>query len=110
LVGVDGAAAGALAFEGEDIATLRGLVGVGLGVAVLPKAPHKQKSVVELTISKPASHRLVGAVWLKRRRLPPAARRFITFLNTSGARVLTEAAITLGLQRSAHTADCRPGR
>jgi DNA-binding transcriptional LysR family regulator len=81
----------ALAFEGEEVATLRGLVGVGLGIAVLPKAPHDEKSIVELTISKPASHRLVGAVWLKDRRPPPAARRFVAFLSTSGARVLNQA-------------------
>jgi LysR family transcriptional activator of glutamate synthase operon len=80
-----------LAFEGEDIATLRGLVRAGLGIAVLPKAAHHEGTVVEITISKPAAHRPVGAVWHRDRRLPPAARRFITFLTASGAKVLQEA-------------------
>jgi LysR family transcriptional regulator, transcription activator of glutamate synthase operon len=79
-----------LAFEGEDIATLRGLVGAGLGIAVLPPAITNDATVVDITITKPAAHRQVGAVWQTERRSPPAARRFLSFLAASGAKVLRE--------------------
>ena len=77
-----------LAFEGEEHETLRGLVRAGLGVAVLPRAPHHDPALVEITLRDPEARRHVGAVWQKDRRLAPAARRFITFLTTSGAKVL----------------------
>jgi len=80
-----------LAFEGEDIATLRGLVGAGLGIAVLPQTITNDGTVVDLTINAPAAHRQVGAVWQTGHRLPPAARRFVSFLTESGAKVLREA-------------------
>ena len=77
-----------LAFEGEEHETLRGLVRAGLGVAVLPHAPHHDPALVEISLRDPEARRHVGAVWQKGRRLPPAAGRFITFLTTSGAKVL----------------------
>jgi len=80
-----------LAFEGEDIATLRGLVGAGLGIAVLPPAIINDGTVVDVAITKPAARRQVGAVWQTERRTPPAARRFVSFLAESGAKVLREA-------------------
>lgn len=79
-----------LAFEGEDIATLRGLVGAGLGIAVLPPAITNDATVVDITITKPTAHRQVGAVWQTEHRLPPAERRFVSFLVVSGAKVLCE--------------------
>jgi LysR family transcriptional regulator, transcription activator of glutamate synthase operon len=77
-----------LAFEGEEHETLRGLVRAGLGVAVLPRATHNDPTLAEITLRDPAARRHVGAVCHKGRRLAPAARRFITFLTTSGAKVL----------------------
>ena len=77
-----------LAFEGDEHETLRGLVRAGLGVAVLPRATYQDPTLAEITLRDPAARRHVGAVWQKDRRLPPAARRFISFLATSGAKVL----------------------
>jgi DNA-binding transcriptional LysR family regulator len=77
-----------LAFEGEEHETLRGLVRARLGVAVLPRAPHHDPAVVEINLRDPEARRHVGAVWQKRRRLAPAAERFVAFLTTSGAKVL----------------------
>jgi LysR family transcriptional regulator, transcription activator of glutamate synthase operon len=77
-----------LAFEGEEHETLRGLVRAGLGVAVLPRAPHHDPALVEITLRDREARRHVRAVWQKGRRLAPAARRFVTFLTTSGAKVL----------------------
>jgi LysR family transcriptional regulator, transcription activator of glutamate synthase operon len=77
-----------LAFEGEEHETLRGLVRAGLGVAVLPRATYDDPALVEINLRDPAARRHVGAVWQSGRRVAPAARRFITFLTTSGAKVL----------------------
>lgn len=77
-----------LAFEGEEHETLRGFVKAGLGVAVLPPAPYKDPAIAEISLRDGAARRDVGAVWQTDRRLPPAARRFIEFLITSGAKVL----------------------
>jgi LysR family transcriptional regulator, transcription activator of glutamate synthase operon len=77
-----------LAFEGEEHETLRGLVRAGLGVAVLPRSTYQDPTLVEIPLRDPGARRHVGAVWQKGRRLPPAARRFIDFLTTSGAKVL----------------------
>ncbi len=76
------------AFEGEEHETLRGLVRAGLGVAVLPRAAHRDPKLVEIALSDPTARRQIGAVWQRGRRLAPAARRFIAFLTTSGAKVL----------------------
>ena len=77
-----------LAFEGEEHETLRGLVRAGLGIAVLPSAPHHDPTLVEIPLRDRGARRHVRAVWQKDRRLAPAARRFITFLTTSGTTVL----------------------
>ena len=79
-----------LAFEGKEIATVRGLIRTGLGVGLLERSLHPEKGIVEIPIKSPVAHREVGAVWLRGRHLPPAAERFINYLKTSGARVLAE--------------------
>ena len=53
-----------VAFEGDDLHTVRGLVAAGLGVALVPQdrsAPGR--GVVEVPISRPTAQREVGAVW-----------------------------------------------
>jgi DNA-binding transcriptional LysR family regulator len=77
-----------LAFEGEEHETLRGLVRAGLGITVLPPVPHHDPTLVEIPLRDREARRHVRAVWQKDRRLAPAARRFITFLTTSGPTVL----------------------
>jgi LysR family transcriptional regulator, transcription activator of glutamate synthase operon len=77
-----------LAFEGEEHETLRGLVRAGLGIAVLPSAPHHDPTLVEIPLRNREARRHVRAVWQRGRRLAPAARRFITFLTAAGATVL----------------------
>jgi LysR family transcriptional activator of glutamate synthase operon len=80
-----------LEFLGQDIATLRGLVGAGLGLAVLPHGRFEDAHTVQVPIRRPRAHRTVGAVWPLTRMLPPSARRFTDFLARDGARVLREA-------------------
>jgi DNA-binding transcriptional LysR family regulator len=74
--------------RGEEHETLRGLVRAGLGITVLPPAPHHDPTLVEIPLRDREARRHVRAVWQKDRRLAPAARRFITFLTTSGTTVL----------------------
>jgi DNA-binding transcriptional LysR family regulator len=63
-----------IAFEGEDVQTLRGLVAAGLGVAVLPPAIPVATDVVELPIGDAHAVRRIGLSWRTDRRASPAAR------------------------------------
>ncbi|WP_072805776.1 LysR family transcriptional regulator [Rhodococcoides yunnanense] len=72
-----------IAFEGQDIHTLRGLVGAGLGVSILPRLRGHGPETVEVRISDPAARRRIGMVWSKR---PPASsvQAFRTMVVRSG--------------------------
>ncbi len=66
-----------VAFEGEDVDTVRGLVGAGLGIAVLPAADRGDGgATVEVELSPPA-HRRIGMVWPAARPLPPSVQAFL---------------------------------
>jgi DNA-binding transcriptional LysR family regulator len=77
-----------LAFEGEDGETLRGLVGAGLGVALLAPSSHPAAGVVELPVTSPRTTRTVGLVWVADRPVAPAVRVFRDFLRRSGPALL----------------------
>lgn len=77
-----------MAFEGEDGETLRGLVGAGLGVALLAPSSHVTPGVVELTVTEPRTSRTVGLVWVADRPAGPAVRVFRDFLRRSGPALL----------------------
>jgi DNA-binding transcriptional LysR family regulator len=77
-----------MAFEGEDGETLRGLVGAGLGVALLAPSAHPASGVVELPVSTPRTTRTVGLVWVAARRPGPAVEEFRDFLRRSGPALL----------------------
>jgi DNA-binding transcriptional LysR family regulator len=73
-----------LAFEGEGVHTLRGLVAAGLGVAVLPIAePAPPQGVVEIPL-RPRATRRIGLIWASDRPMAPAVRAFRDFVS-SGA-------------------------
>lgn len=76
---VDGLLEGAgvrleIAFEGEDVQTLRGLVAAGLGVAVLPPAVPVATDVVELPIRDAGATRRIGLSWRSDRSAGPASQ------------------------------------
>jgi LysR family transcriptional regulator, transcription activator of glutamate synthase operon len=70
-----------LAFEAEDLPTVRGFVASGLGVAVLPAtqdgpAPLAQAVIRLLPITDPPASREIGLAWSAERRLLPSAEAF----------------------------------
>jgi DNA-binding transcriptional LysR family regulator len=59
-----------LAFDGDDVDTLRGLIAAGLGVAVLPAAePTPRPGTVEIPL-RPKATRHVGLIWAPIARWP----------------------------------------
>ena len=64
-----------IAFEGTDIETLRGLVGGGLGIALLPSSATPREDLVEVDLVDDIS-RVIGVGWVTDRYLPPAAIAF----------------------------------
>ncbi len=73
-----------IAFEGEEIATLRGLVAVGLGVAMIPAASSPGETAPpELRISEPVCRRSIGLMWEPGRYQPELAFQFLNHVVAS---------------------------
>ncbi|MGC3993024.1 MAG: LysR family transcriptional regulator [Propionicimonas sp.] len=75
------AAAGAsvrIAFESSEIDTIRGLVGAGLGVAIIPEptAPGADRAVVYVPLA-PRQSRSLGLAWSAERALPDSVSAFL---------------------------------
>src|SRR5690606_4246803 len=64
-----------IAFEGEEVETLRGLASAGLGVALLPET-RRRVNAPHLRVTDVRASREIGLVWLKDRALPPASADF----------------------------------
>jgi LysR family transcriptional regulator, transcription activator of glutamate synthase operon len=73
-----------IVFEGEDLATVRGFVAAGLGVAVVPapRAGSAEPSVRYIPIEDPGAVREISLTWSASRRLLPAAERFRVYVLT----------------------------
>lgn len=70
-----------ITFEGEEAATVAGLVAAGLGVSLLPDLRGLDKSkIVQIPIREPACKRVIGMAWMEGRYLPPVAVRFQEFV------------------------------
>jgi DNA-binding transcriptional LysR family regulator len=69
-----------IAFEGMDIATLRGLFAAGLGIALLPPASIRFAGVVEIKVSPAPPIRALGIGWVNDRYLPASAIEFRKFV------------------------------
>jgi DNA-binding transcriptional LysR family regulator len=71
-----------LAFEGDGVDTLRGLVAAGLGLAVLPVAePAPPDGVVEIPL-RPRATRHIGLIWASDRPMTPAVLAFRDFVSS----------------------------
>jgi LysR family transcriptional activator of glutamate synthase operon len=71
-----------IAFESSDLGTIEGLVGAGLGVAVLPiwSGQRADLAARSVPLSDPGARRDLGLVWRNNVALSPAARRFRDFV------------------------------
>src|SRR5246127_191749 len=69
-----------IAFEGMDIATLRGLIGAGLGIGLFPPAPTRLAGVVEIKLSPARPIRPLGIGWVDHRYLSASAIEFRKFV------------------------------
>lgn len=78
-----------LAFQGEDIDTVRGLVAAGLGVALLPPdAGGRVRPVVEVDVVEPRTSRTIGLVWRRSSEELPAVRAFRDLVLRAGPDLL----------------------
>ncbi|MFN2449922.1 MAG: LysR family transcriptional regulator [Candidatus Baltobacteraceae bacterium] len=80
-----------IAFEGEEIATLRSLVAVGLGVAIIPAAPAAETSPPLLRITEPVCKRSIGLLWEPERYRPQLVEDFRLHVAQSFHGALTDA-------------------
>lgn len=72
-----------MVFESDDAATVRGLIGAGLGVAFLPKITWdaaKEPSICLLRIEHPDCRRTLAISWSNQRYLSNTAQRFRDFV------------------------------
>ncbi|MFF4778021.1 LysR family transcriptional regulator [Microtetraspora fusca] len=66
-----------IAFESEEIATVRGLIGAGLGVGVLPRPETPEHDDPVYRPLAPAQHRPIGLAWDPHTDPTPATARFV---------------------------------
>jgi LysR family transcriptional regulator, transcription activator of glutamate synthase operon len=72
-----------VAFESPDMAAIEGLVGAGLGVAILPERFAGVSGTVGVDLAALHAERIVGLTWRTDRPLPPTADRLLDFLTRS---------------------------
>ena len=78
-----------LAFAGDDIDTVRGLVAAGLGLALLPSEPDRPLAgTAEIAVS-PRTVRTIGVVWATDRQDTPPGALFREFLMRVGPQLMT---------------------
>jgi LysR family transcriptional regulator, transcription activator of glutamate synthase operon len=73
-----------VSFESGDLATIEGLVGAGLGVAILPEQCAGISGTAGIALAAERAERVVGLTWRTDRPLPPTAASFLEFLRHSG--------------------------
>ena len=73
-----------ISFESADLTTIEGLVGAGLGLAILPEQVVGASGTTGVPLAAAGAERVVGLTWRTDRGLPPAAARFLTFLRHAG--------------------------
>ena len=80
LLAADGASV-RVAFEIGDLAAIEGLVGAGLGVAILPERFAGVSGTVGVDLAAVHAERVVGLTWRTDRPLPPTAARLLEFVS-----------------------------
>ncbi|WP_127496078.1 LysR family transcriptional regulator [Paenibacillus glycanilyticus] len=72
-----------IAFEGDDIDALKGLVSAGLGIALMPEVTLVEtipQSTVKIPLADPAVTRSIGVICPTQRKLLPTEQLFYRFL------------------------------
>jgi LysR family transcriptional activator of glutamate synthase operon len=72
-----------IAFEGDDLDAIKGLVAAGLGITLLPEiamTDNIPQSTVKILITDPYVTRNVGLITPANRDLPPTEKLFYEFL------------------------------
>ena len=70
-----------VAFEGEEVGTVHGLVAAGLGVALIPRTPAPREArAAWLHVSQPRCKRAIGVAWIEGRYLSAVATLFRDFI------------------------------
>lgn len=68
-------------FSGEEMHTVAGFVGAGLGVSLIPNVKGiNEYNVSKIRVSEPICERKIGVSWVKGRYLSPAAQQFKNYL------------------------------
>jgi DNA-binding transcriptional LysR family regulator len=70
-----------ITFEGDEVATVHGLVAAGLGVALIPRSPAPREARgVWLHVSQPRCERAIGVSWIEDHYLSAVATLFRDFI------------------------------
>ena len=72
-----------VSFESADLATVEGLVGSGLGVALLPERFAGTSGTVGVPLAEAGAQRVVGLTWRADRAPAAPAARFVEFLRAA---------------------------
>jgi LysR family transcriptional regulator, transcription activator of glutamate synthase operon len=86
LLATEGVVLGHVSFEIGDLATVEGLVGSGLGVAILPDQFAGVSGTIGIPLTAASAERVAGLTWRSDRPLSPAAGRFSDFVRLAGER------------------------
>ncbi len=81
-----------VAFEGAEIATIRGFVAAGLGVAVLPPSPVPVPGLVDLPLDDPGASRTVGLTRVTSRSRTPVVTAFMDLVTSRAQECFGEGA------------------
>ena len=84
LLEAGGVRAPRVSFEIGDLLTIEGLVGAGLGVAILPEQFAGASGTIGIPLAAAGSERVIGLTWRTSHPLTPAAARFLQFLRHIG--------------------------
>jgi len=87
-------------FEGEEVATVHGLVAAGLGVALIPRSPAPREARASwLHVTEPRCQRTIGVAWIRDRYLSAVATQFRNFVTESFRKPGRRLRVGLGLER-----------
>jgi DNA-binding transcriptional LysR family regulator len=79
-----------VAFESQDVETLRGLVSADLGVALLPDRPGAPDTPPVVAIADPGAARTIGLAWHRTRYRSAAAAAFAAHVKAESRHVMAK--------------------